>query len=62
MECTFVAGWVKIGELVELWFGETQTAFLFLFLSNQQSEYSVFHELMCWQSLTFRLSNVMSPL
>jgi hypothetical protein len=31
-------------------------------VSNQQSEYSVFHELMCWQSLTFRLSNVMSPL
>jgi hypothetical protein len=32
------------------------------FVSNQQSQYSVFHELMCWQSLTFRLSNVMSPL
>jgi hypothetical protein len=32
------------------------------FLSNQQSQYSVFHELMCWHSLTFRLSNVMSPL
>jgi hypothetical protein len=30
--------------------------------SNQQSQYSVFHELMCWQSLTFRLSNVISPL
>jgi hypothetical protein len=32
------------------------------FVSNQQSQYSVFHELMCWQSLTFRLSNVMSLL
>jgi CTP:phosphocholine cytidylyltransferase-like protein len=29
--------------------------------SSQQSEYSAFHELMFWQSLTFRLSNVMSP-
>jgi hypothetical protein len=32
------------------------------FVSNQQSQYTVFHELMCWQSLTFRLPNVMSPL
>jgi hypothetical protein len=38
-----------------------QTAPTF-FLSNHQSEYSVFHKLMCWQSLTFRLSNVMSLL
>jgi hypothetical protein len=41
--------------------------FMYLFihsflLSNQQSQYSVFHEVMCWHSLTFRLSNVMSPL
>jgi hypothetical protein len=35
---------------------------LFFFVSNQQSEWSVFHELMCWQSLIFRLSNVMSLL
>jgi hypothetical protein len=29
---------------------------------NQQSQYSVFHKVMCWQSLTFRLPNVISPL
>jgi hypothetical protein len=33
-----------------------------IFVSNQQSQYSVFHALMCWLSLTFKLSNVMSPL
>ena len=26
MACTFIAGLVNIGELVELWLGETQTA------------------------------------
>jgi hypothetical protein len=30
--------------------------------TNQQSQYSVFHKLMCWHSLTFRLPNVISPL
>jgi hypothetical protein len=32
------------------------------FVSNQQSQYSVFHKLMCWHSLTFRLPNMISPL
>jgi hypothetical protein len=43
------------------WIGLALSVLDFL-KSNQQSQYSVFHELMCWQSLTFRLSNVMSPL
>jgi hypothetical protein len=34
----------------------------FFLVPNQQSQYSAFHKLMCWHSLTFRLSNVMSPL
>jgi hypothetical protein len=34
----------------------------FFSVSNQQSQYSVFHKLMCWYSLTFRLPNVISPL
>jgi hypothetical protein len=50
-----------------MWWDQTISAFtrgelFFLFVSNQQSQYRVFHELMCWLSLTFRLSNVMSPI
>jgi hypothetical protein len=32
------------------------------FVSNQQSQYSVFHKLIYWHSQTFRLPNVMSLL
>jgi hypothetical protein len=35
---------------------------IFFYISNQQSQYRMFHKLMCWHSLTFRLPNVISPL
>jgi hypothetical protein len=34
--------------------------YLFI-LSNKQPQYSVFHKLMCWHSLTFRLPTDQSP-
>jgi hypothetical protein len=46
-----------VGQQVELILGQGR-----FFLSYQESEYRVLHELMCWKSLTFRQSNVMSPL
>ena len=53
-----------IKKCYELYFG-CNIGFFFFFLSffplNQQSEYKVFYELMCWLSgsLTYRLPNVM---
>jgi hypothetical protein len=59
------ASWViKEGGVEGEWRGSEEEEPSIFCLINQISNHcnSVFHALMCWQSLTFRLPNVISPL